>query len=195
MSENQDQKWLDKIKNNIDELSTNITGMFDSLEIISQPIKESSKNMPVAADHLNKITKQTELATNQILDKLENMTDRDSEALEIIANTKEHLKDGRKDNTVTDAIDKLDSTINDDLNDVYLIMESLQFQDITSQRIGFITSLIEDVENKLNTLLSALGEITKLKVLEKNDHFDPDAEYSDSAERQEMVDKIINAKE
>ena len=195
MSENQDQKWLDKIKNNIDELSTNITGMFDSLEIISQPIKESSKNMPVAADHLNKITKQTELATNQILDKLENMTDRDSEALEIIANTKEHLKDGRKDNAVTDAIDKLDSTINDDLNDVYLIMESLQFQDITSQRIGFITSLIEDVENKLNTLLSALGEITKLKVLEKNDHFDPDAEYSDSAERQEMVDKIINAKE
>ena len=195
MSENQDQKWLDKIKNNIDELSTNITGMFDSLEIISQPIKESSKNMPVAADHLNKITKQTELATNQILDKLENMTDRDSEALEIIANTKEHLKDGRKDNAVTDAIDKLDSTINDDLNDVYLIMESLQFQDITSQRIGFITSLIEDVENKLNTLLSALGEITKLKVLEKNDHFDPDAEYSDSAERQEIVDKIINAKE
>ena len=195
MSENQDQKWLDKIKNNIDELSTNITGMFDSLEIISQPIKESSKNMPVAADHLNKITKQTELATNQILDKLENMTDRDSEALEIIANTKEHLKDGRKDNTVTDAIDKLDSTINDDLNDVYLIMESLQFQDITSQRIGFITSLLEDVENRLNALLPALGEVTKLKVLEKKDHFDPDAEYSDSAERQEMVDKIINAKE
>ena len=195
MSENQDQKWLDKIKNNIDELSTNITGMFDSLEIISQPIKESSKNMPVAADHLNKITKQTELATNQILDKLENMTDRDSEALEIIANTKEHLKDGRKDNTVTDAIDKLDSTINDDLNDVYLIMESLQFQDITSQRIGFITSLIEDVENRLNTLLSALSGVTKVEVSEKKDHFDPEAEYSDSEERQEMVDKIVNAKE
>ena len=195
MSENQDQKWLDKIKDNIDELSTNITGMFDSLEIISKPIKESTESMPLAADHLNKITKQTELATNQILDKLENMADRDSEALEIIAGTKEHLKDREKDNKVTDTMDKLDSTINDDLNDVYLIMESLQFQDITSQRIGFITSLLEDVENRLNALLSALGEVTKLKVLENKDHFDPDAEYSDSAERQEMVDKIINAKE
>ena len=195
MSENHDQKWLDKIKDNIDELSTNITGMFESLEIISKPIKESTARMPVATDHLNKITKQTELATNQILDKLENMSERDTGALEIIANTKEHLKGGRKDNTVNDAIDKLGSTINDDLNDVYMIMESLQFQDITSQRIGFITSLIEDVENKLNTLLSALGEVTKLKVLEKKIHFDPNAEYSDSADRQEMVDKIMNAKE
>lgn len=195
MSDNSDQKWLDKIKDNIDELSLNITGMFESLEIISQPIKESTKNIPVAADHLTKISKQTELATNQILDKLENMAERDTDALETITSTKEHLKGGGKDDSVTDTLDKLDKTINDDLNDVYMIMESLQFQDITSQRIGFITSLIEDVENRLNTLLSALGGVTKVKVSEKKDHFDPEAEYSDSEERQEMVDKIVNAKE
>ena len=77
--------WLSKIKGNIDELATNISQMFDSLHIISQPIKESTENMPLAADHLASITQQTELATNQILDKLDGMTERDSDALKLIS--------------------------------------------------------------------------------------------------------------
>ena len=174
--------WLGKIKGNIDELASNISQMFDSLHIISKPIKESTENMPLATDHLASISEQTELATNQILDKLESMADRNSDALELISAERAKLSQQKLKGSIEKTFEKIEKTITDDLNDSYEIMESLQFQDITSQRIGFITNLLDDVEQKLGTLLSALGEVTKLKVFEKKEHFDPKAVYSDTIE-------------
>lgn len=185
--------WLNKIKGNIDELASNISQMFESLHIISQPIKESTENMPLATDHLASITKQTELATNQILDKLESMAERDNDTLELISKERAKLGDLELNGSIDKTFDKIEKTIADDLNDSYEIMESLQFQDITSQRIGFITNLLDDVEQKLGTLLSALGEVTKLKVFEKKAHFDPKAEYADSKTKQADIDKIIDS--
>ncbi|MCH8303686.1 MAG: protein phosphatase CheZ [Candidatus Marinimicrobia bacterium] len=183
--------WLGKIKGNIDELASNISQMFESLHIISKPIKESTENMPLATDHLASITEQTELATNQILDKLESMADRNSDALELISAERAKLSQQKLKGSIEKTFEKIEKTITDDLNDSYEIMESLQFQDITSQRIGFITNLLDDVEQKLGTLLSALGEVTKLKVFEKKEHFDPKAVYSDTKSKQSAIDKII----
>ena len=189
-----EDKLLDKINSNIKELTINLSEMFESLQIISGPIKESTENMPLATDHLSKITKQTELATNQILDKLDAMTERDSEALEIIVGEIEKLGDSKTGDTIKKTLVKLENAFSSDLNDSYEIMESLQFQDITSQRIGFITTLLDGVEHKLNTLLNALGEVTKLKKIVAKDYFDPTAEYTDSKDRQSLVDKVIKEK-
>jgi len=189
-----EDKWLDTINKNIDALSTNLADMFESLHIIAQPIKETTENMPLATDHLSNITKQTELATNQILDKLDAMTERDNEAIEIISSELEKLGDSKNEETLKETMRKLENAFSSDLNDSYEIMESLQFQDITSQRIGFITSLLDGVEHKLNALLHALGEVTKLKNIVVRDYFDPNAEYSDSKERQTLVDKVIEEK-
>lgn len=189
-----EDKLLDKINSNISELTVNLSEMFESLQIISRPIKESTENMPLATDHLSKITKQTELATNQILDKLDAMTARDNEALEIIVGEIEKLGDSKTGDTIKKTLVKLENAFSSDLNDSYEIMESLQFQDITSQRIGFITTLLDGVEHKLNTLLNALGEVTKLKKIVAKDYFDPTAEYTDSKDRQSLVDKVIEEK-
>ena len=189
-----EDKLLDKINSNISELTINLSEMFESLQIISRPIKESTENMPLATDHLSKITKQTELATNQILDKLDAMTARDNEALEIIVGEIEKLGDSKTGDTIKKTLVKLENAFSSDLNDSYEIMESLQFQDITSQRIGFITTLLDGVEHKLNTLLNALGEVTKLKKIVAKDYFDPTAEYTDSKDRQSLVDKVIEEK-
>lgn len=189
-----EDKLLDKINSNISELTINLSEMFESLQIISGPIKESTENMPVATDHLSKISKQTELATNQILDKLDAMTERDSEAIEIIVGEIEKLGDSKTGDTIKKILVKLESAFSSDLNDSYEIMESLQFQDITSQRIGFITTLLDGVEHKLTTLLNALGEVTKLKKIIAKDYFDPTAEYTDSKDRQSLVDKVIEEK-
>ena len=193
MSEIIKDPWLNKIKGNIDELASNISQMFESLHIISQPIKESTENMPLATDHLASISEQTELATNQILDKLESMAERDNDTLELISKERAKLGDLKLNGSIDKAFKKIEKTIADDLNDSYEIMESLQFQDITSQRIGFITNLLDDVEQKLGTLLDALGEVTKLKVFEKKEHFDPKAEYTDSKSKQADIDKIIES--
>ncbi len=194
MNEIDKDRWLSKIKGNIDELATNISQMFDSLHIISQPIKESTENMPLAADHLASITKQTELATNQILDKLDGMTERDSDTLELISEERVKISQEKQSDSIESTLEKIEKTITDDINDSYEIMESLQFQDITSQRMGFITTLLDDVEHKLGALLSALGEVTKLKVYEKKNHFDSKAVYSDAKTKQSAVDKIIEGK-
>lgn len=194
MNEITKDPWLIKIKGNIDDLAMNISQMFDSLHIISKPIKESTENMPLAADHLASITKQTELATTQILDKLDSMTERDNNTLELISEERTKLGQLKLNDSVDKTFEIIEKTITDDLNDSYEIMESLQFQDITSQRIGFITNLLNDVEQKLGTLLAALGEVTKLKVFEKKEHFDPKAEYSDSKSKQKDIDKIIASK-
>lgn len=194
MEDKNDDKWLNKINKNIDALSTNLTDMFESLHIIAKPIKETTENMPLATDHLSNITKQTELATNQILDKLDAMTERDNEAIEFISSELEKLGDSKSEDTIKKTMLKLENAFSSDLNDSYEIMESLQFQDITSQRIGFITSLLDGVEHKLNALLNALGEVTKLKNIVVKDYFDPNAEYSDSKERQTLVDKVIEEK-
>lgn len=194
MNEITKDPWLIKIKGNIDDLAMNISQMFDSLHIISKPIKESTENMPLAADHLASITKQTELATTQILDKLDSMTERDNNTLELISEERTKLGQLKLNDSVDKTFEIIEKTITDDLNDSYEIMESLQFQDITSQRIGFITNLLNDVEHKLGTLLAALGEVTKLKVFEKKEHFDPKAEYSDSKSKQKDIDKIIASK-
>ena len=189
-----EDKLLDKINSNISELTVNLSEMFESLQIISRPIKESTENMPLATDHLTKISKQTELATNQILDKLDAMTARDNEAIEIIVGEIEKLGDSKTGDTIKKTLVKLENAFSSDLNDSYEIMESLQFQDITSQRIGFITTLLDGVEHKLNTLLNALGEVTKLKKIVAKDYFDPTAEYTDSKDRQSLVDKVIEEK-
>lgn len=193
MSDINNDPWLNKIKGNIDELADNIGQMFDSLHIISRPIKESTENMPVATEHLASITEQTELATNQILDKLESMADRDNKSLELISKERAKISQGSQSESIDSTLEKIEKSITDGINDSYQIMDSLQFQDITSQRIGFITTLLDDVEHKLGTLLGALGEVTKLKVFEKKDHFDPKAVYSDTKSKQTDIDKIIEA--
>lgn len=187
--------FMKKIEGNINDLATNISGMFKSLHIISKPIKESSKNMPVATDHLTSITKQTELATIQILDKLESMAERDNDTLELISEERTKVSQLNLHESVDKTYEKIKQIITDNLNDSYEIMEALQFQDITTQRIGFITNLLEDVEHKLISLLDALGEVTKVKQYESKEHFDPKAEYADSKSKQTAIDKIIKANE
>jgi len=188
--------FKNKIKGNINDLASNISQMFESLHIISKPIEESSNNMPVATDHLTSITQQTELATIQILDKLESMTERDNDTLMLISEERTKVSQPKLADSVGKTFEKkIEQIITDNLNDSYEIMEALQFQDITTQRIGFITNLLEDVEQKLRALLDALGEVTKVKQFEKRDHFDPKAEYSDSKTKQTAIDKIINSNE
>lgn len=187
--------FMKKIKGNINELALNISQMFDSLHIISKPIKESSQNMPVATDHLTSITKQTELATIHILDKLESMTERDNDTLELISEERKKVSQLNIDDSVDKTFEKIKEIITANLNNSYEIMEALQFQDITTQRIGFITNLLEDVEHKLISLLDALGEVTKVKQFESKEHFDPKAEYSDSKSKQTAIDKIIDGNE
>ena len=187
--------WMDKIKCNIDDLAVNISQMFESLHIISKPIKEITQTVPIATVHLASITKQTELATIQILDRLENMTERDNNTLELISEERTKVSQLKLDDSVDITFKKIKQTITNNLNDSYEIMEALQFQDITSQRIGFITNLLDDVEQKLRALLVALGEVTQAKQFEKKEHFDPKAEYSDSKSKQKAIDKIVDSNE
>ena len=83
------------------------------------------------------------------------------------------------------------------------IAMALQVQDITSQQIAGVISLIESVRTQLAQVLSSLeGDVKILHAGERdsaatprdarNDAFNSDAKYTRDPQRQEMADDIIN---
>jgi len=126
-----------QIRKELEELTTSISKMMDVFRQIRQPIQESSDKVPTTTQQLERVTQQTEQATQKMLDIVESITNRESD----IAKAAAQLKKTIQGNPV---IDKLCSGIqanaDANLNDTMVIMEALQFQDITSQQIEHAVS-------------------------------------------------------
>ena len=92
----------------------------------------NTKFLPTASDELSAIVGATEQATNEIF-----------AAVEMIETASNDM-DPEAAGPVTDAVTR--------------IYEACSFQDITGQRITKIVKVLQDVETRVNGLLSALGE-------------------------------------
>ena len=80
-------------------------------------------------------------------------------------------------------------------NNAFLIMDALQFQDITSQQMHHASTLLEDIEGRLQHLLSvfdgeAMPEFEDSEA-KKERAFDPDADLFDGKNQSE-VDTIVS---
>lgn len=190
------------------------------LENINTSITESTKKIPKASDHLSNVTSATELATTEILD----LVDIISNDIEFVEKSLTEARDEEKirtsvinniigqikDETIVEQLSIISSgasgfdnaleTISRIKNNSYNITLSLQVQDITSQQLAAVNHLILSVQEKLSTLVSSLDKtnVDELALpkftLPDSDAFNENAVYSKDGQRQKLADELIGKK-
>jgi len=147
------------------------------IEKINNSINDSANKMPQASNQINSVTSATELATTEILDIVDKITNdlyevekkmaeytskieaRDAVLRKIddaLSGMPEHrgLVQELKDTfDVSDVLQFSSSRIEQFKQDTYQITLSLQVQDITAQQLAAVNHLIESVHQKLSTLI------------------------------------------
>lgn len=188
-----------EIQKEILELASAISDVVRKFRELKDPLAESHDKVPRATKQLDKITEQTEAAAHQMLDKVEQITQREEEVIEGLA----QLKDWAEQNQAADACDMVDKLIekaNTTVSDAYTIMNALQFQDITSQQMHHAAFLLDEVEGKLHGIISVLhGKESASDPQEpgkqkKERIFDPHADVFDKRTDQSEIDSLVSRK-
>jgi chemotaxis regulatin CheY-phosphate phosphatase CheZ len=165
------------------------------LENINSSIAESTTKMPQASNHIYNVTSANELATTEILDLVDQISERINQSNNIINDlfkkeeTKlaklEALKKSIAGNPeavklldeillepdTQDSIKKVQDHLNLVNDDSYKITLSLQVQDITAQQLAAVNHLIESVHNALTSIIMNIeqadlaDEISQLKIV------------------------------
>ncbi len=184
-----------RIHKEIRELTAAINGIIDTFRTMKSPLEKTHEQVPKATTQLDKISQQTEAATQKMLDTIELITQREEEVVNELASLKS-LAETAGDKGKNKVFGELIQKANANLDGAYLIMESLQFQDITAQQINHAASLLEDIEARLHQILALLDG----KSLDEEDShastkkvriFDPHADMAEKKAEQADVDSIF----
>lgn len=93
---------------------------------------------------------------------------------------------------LTDTIKQLDVNANENLDDLFEILNLCQFQDITSQELAKAHSLIKTIIDRMNYILMAFNiEGLEIKDDIKIKAYDSNASYSDHSNEQHEVDMLF----
>ncbi len=194
------------------------------LDSINSSIADTTSQMPKAQNQINNVTNATELATTEILDLVDEIS---NELISIdsyfLAHLEKHSKkevlykslfekisDGTEEFKMLKemyelednegAIEDIKTRLQKVNDDTYKITLSLQVQDITAQQLAAVTHLIEQVHTKLSSLVNDIehsdikGKIVDESTIAAQEgvHFDANARYDTSGERQKEADDVIN---
>ena len=119
---------------------------------IQRSFTDTSGKLPDATQRLNDVSQATEMATHEIMDKLES-----------INNRLDKLSDSLPENEK--------ASVDDVKNDVMDITFALQFQDITSQKLEHANRILNAINTKFTDLSKSSEQIkVKTKVGEKIMH-------------------------
>lgn len=181
-----------KIQLEVVRLASSIKEIVDKFRQLHDPLSESRKTVPRATEQLDKVSEQTEAAAQQMLDKIEKITERDQEVISDLKKIKENPSAGA--NLIDELINKMESSC----NDAFMIMDTLQFQDITAQQMDHAASLMEEIEMKLIGIVGVLdGEQEQVSdsagtISRKDRAFDPHADMFEAKTDQKDIDDMIN---
>jgi len=196
----QDGQFSSRVRTELEKLTSSIDVMMDNLRKMEHPILESRKRLPEANEQLDKISAQTEAATQQVLDMVEQIIEHQEQVVAMSGEFAGFLKKSRsKDRDLaTDKINRINELASTSQNNAFLIMDALQFQDITSQQMHHAAALLEEIERRLHHLLGVFDgkELPPDAFLEgepvkKARAYDPQADMVNSKDQKE-VDSIIS---
>jgi chemotaxis regulatin CheY-phosphate phosphatase CheZ len=184
-----------RIQKEISELTAVINGIIDTFRTMKSPLEETHEQVPKATVQLDRISQQTEAATHRMLDTIESITQREEEVINELGSLKS-LAGTAGDSGKEKILAELISKANANLDGAYLIMESLQFQDITAQQINHAASLLEDIEARLHQILAllegkSLDDRDAHSSTKKVRVFDPHADMGRKKTEQADVDSIF----
>src|SRR3989339_133394 len=172
-------------------LADNITHLIMSISTIRLTIEHGREKLPLATDKLEKITTETESATQQVMDVLDSLQQNDTAALECIQKLDPLFS---HEPAVVEILESLRGLMDKNQTDHTRILETLQFQDLTSQQINYVSSVLDNVENELNALLLAFGSDEGNAIKKKNKvvrAFDSKATFSTAGAGQAEVGSIL----
>jgi chemotaxis regulatin CheY-phosphate phosphatase CheZ len=182
-----------RIQQEITELTASIAGLVEGFKRLQRPLVESHDKVPQATNQLDKISAQTEEATHRMLDMIEMITQREDDVIRGIEEIRRHVAEGRT-GQVEELASDISAKASQNLNDAFTIMDSLQFQDITAQQMDHAASILEDIEEKLQHILRAIGagESGAKAISRKVRAYDPHADFVDRKANQADIDSLFS---
>jgi len=187
---NTTKKYLPQIAKLVDFIEE----LIPLLNTIHDDLHQSTLMIPTASEKLDKVTSATELATTEVMDivdrvigRLNTMTVSLDEVDAVISQEKPVPS------SITEKTTIIRKEIDGSQEDLFSIMNALQFQDITTQQICSIGQVIETVQRKLGQLLSGFDDEAFNLPKQRKVAFDDKAEYDFdlSKKSQEMADEFL----
>lgn len=166
------------------------------LNTIHAQLHQSTNLIPSATEKLDKVTSATEMAATEVMNIVDNVISRlnnMSASLDLIEQNQE--ASGSSGEIIKENTAAIRTEIDGSQDDLFMIMNALQFQDITTQQINSISETITNVHIRLAELLKGFEEdgitISNLKKVA----YDPNAEYNfeKSAESQKIADEVMQS--
>jgi len=182
----------DVIQQELSSLTVSVNGLVENLHRMKSPLVESHDKVPQATNQLDKISQQTEAATNKMLDVIEGITQRDQQ----IVTGLQHIGEEVSGQPAAAKVEELCELVNANMNDAYAVMDALQFQDITAQQMDHAASLLEEIEGKLEHILNTIGaqegSNASLQSTRKVRTYDPHADLFERKTEQAVIDTIFD---
>jgi chemotaxis regulatin CheY-phosphate phosphatase CheZ len=164
-------KNIDDVLHKIEEMHTSIRLSDELFPIISDlflfvkeiiPLmlevnsfmKDSSKKIPTASENLNSVSKATEMATNEVMDTLENISSKLESLSERVKN------EGGSAETLA-LIDEISTESNE-------IVFAFQFQDITTQQLEHVNRILKAIYEKFIVLFKSSLRLKDKSILGKD---------------------------
>ena len=125
----------------IEELYGFLKDIIPLIEDMTGSLKETSDTMPKAQERIDKVTEATLLATTQIMDRLDH-----------INSLCDKITNNEKDENNKKMLEEIQ-------NDSMDIINSLQFQDITSQKLGHVRNMLDSVHERFGKLFDRIDNM------------------------------------
>ncbi|MEE9441157.1 MAG: protein phosphatase CheZ [candidate division Zixibacteria bacterium] len=190
-------QFTERLRAELKKLTGSINEIMHNMKMMQNPIMESRERLPKANEQLGKISAQTEKATHTMLDMVEQILEHQEKIMQFTGDVTGFFKKSRSKykNVHLDHLARIKEMASISQNNAFLIMDALQFQDITSQQMRHASTLLEDIENRLQYLLAAfegkeVSDIEKQHAL-TGQAYDPEADLF-NGKNQGEVDSIVS---
>jgi chemotaxis regulatin CheY-phosphate phosphatase CheZ len=141
--------------------------------------KNAMERLQLTHEKLREVSTATEIAATDMLDGLDRalaLVDRMDESADAAKDTRSLLRD-----------------------ELFRVISCLQFQDITSQQLNYASTVLEDLEERLNSLVRLIDHSLPEEPRENghastpiiNATFDPHASTREASTRQALADEIF----
>ncbi len=172
-----------------------VTEMLARFRQLQSPIRESQEKMPMASSRLRKINDETEAAATRVLDVAEAITDREKSLLDQLKMVKEEAEKSGL-HSLAEKITVCQGLAEQNHDEIFAIIEALQFQDITSQQMSSTVDLLLDIGSRMDVLLEMMEgkrqSVVDDKQKKRKAAYDANAEFSTGKTGQEDIDSLID---
>jgi len=108
-------------------------------------IKETTGQLPTAADNINSVSQTTEMATNEVLDTIEHVTEKLNTLHELIEKESDREKQ-------LDILNEVQGKVSE-------IVFAFRFQDITTQKLDHVMRILDAINDKFGNLWQSFNKL------------------------------------